>query len=136
MRKRGLYFLAAAMLALAWSMLPVESGEAVALARVLYANCAQQTDETMRVFGSVIVNRVGLREYGDTLGQVLAGFESGTYFDGRALEIARALCEGKRSFDAAPAEVVHAVHVSEDHSGYEELGFWRMCGEYAFYYRT
>ena len=134
MRKRGLYFLAAAMLALAWSMLPAESGEAVALARVLYANCAQQTDETMRVFGSVIMNRVGRREFGDTLSGVLAKLPSTPVYDERALECAEALCGGARSFDAAPEEVVYAVHRNEDQSAYAQMDLWRLCGDYVFYY--
>ena len=134
MKRRGIMALAAAIACLAWCAMPMEKGEAVELARVLYQHCAQQTDETMRVFGSVIMNRVGRREFGDTLSGVLAKLPSTPVYDERALECAEALCGGARSFDAAPAEVVYAVHRNEDQSAYAQMDLWRLCGDYVFYY--
>lgn len=131
-----MYFLAAALLCLAWSALPMEEAGSIELARVLYHHCAQQSDETMRLFGSVLMNRVGRREFGDTLEQVLMAYPSTPVYDSRTLACAKALCEGWRSFDAAPEEVVHAVHMQQDQSAYEMLGFWRICGDYVFYYQA
>lgn len=136
MRKRALYSLAAAMLCLAWSIAPIDDAQTVRLAQVLYHHCGQQSDETMRLFGAALCNRVGMREFGDTLGAVLADFACTPAYDERALACARALAAGRRSFDAPPEEVVHAVGKGEDQSAYASLGFWRVCGDYVFYYRT
>ena len=39
-------------------------------------------------------------------------------------------------YDAAPDEVIHAVHRDADQSAYADKGFWRFSGDYVFYYRT
>lgn len=136
MRRRGFGILAAALVCLAWAVAPLESAETVALAKVLTNFCGQQSDETMRLFGTALLNRVGKEEYGDTLGQVLRGFGSSFWYDSRSLECARRLVAGKTGYNAAPEEVVHAVHKDADQSAYAELDFWRISGDYVFYYRS
>lgn len=136
MRKRGFMLLAAVLFGLAWAAAPLESAETIALARVLYHSCGQQSEETMRLYGSALLNRVGKREFGDTLGQVLKGCASVPYYDERALAAAREIVRGETGYYTAPDEVVYAVRMDEDHSAYADNGFWRVSGDFAFYYRT
>jgi len=136
MKRRAMLLLALAMVCLARAAYPADSTETVEMARVLYHHCAQQPDATMRLFGNVLCNRVGKREFGDTLMQVLAGYESTALYDERSLACARKLTGGNMGYDAAPDEVVHAVRKDADQSSYADNGFWRFSGDYVFYYRT
>lgn len=128
--------LAAALGCLTWAAVPWDSAETIEMARVLYHYCAQQPDSTMRLFGNTVCNRAGMREYGDTLMQVLSEYESTALYDERSLACARELTEGKMGYDAAPDEVIHAVRRDADQSAYADKGFWRFSGDYVFYYRT
>ncbi len=136
MRKRACILLAGAILCLACSLAPVDDLQTLELAKVLEENCASQPFATMRLYGKTLLNRAGKREFGDTLSQVLRKEKAGLRIGEESLLCARELLQGDYGFDTAPDEVVHAVHRDADQTPYRDLDFWRMSGDYVFYYRT
>lgn len=136
MRRRAILLAAATITALIWSVAPLETGDTVALAKVLTNYCGQQSEQTMRMFGTAVLNRVGKAEYGETLRQVLRAYPTAFWYDERSMQCARELLGGSRGYDAAPEDVVHAVRKDEDQSPYAHLGLWRISGDYVFYYRS
>jgi len=133
MRRRALALAMLVCAALLETFGPWEGEETVALARVLYAQCAGQSAETTRVVGETILNRVGRPGFGDTLAAVLRqGFPAGSRYDARTLAAARRLVGA--AVRETPAGVVWAVPLGADQAAWEDRRFWRFQGDFALYY--
>lgn len=114
----------------------IEDEQTLMLARVLYANCAAQPDDTLYAYAEAICNRVGMPEFGDTLTAVLAQhgqYATGSLYDERTLQAARATIRGRTGREPIPDAVVYAAHREDSQSAYTEKRFWRVSGEYVFY---
>ena len=132
MKKRFALLLVLTIVALVWTFSPLDGEETVALARVLYANCAALTPETERVFGETVMNRVGRAGFGQTLTSVLReGFSASARYDERSLQTARRLIAAEAR--QTPEEVVWAVPADGDQTPWERLRFWRFQGPFALY---
>lgn len=121
---------------LAFLLLPLagnsEGEDTVRLARVLYTLAADEEDSTMRMLGSVIMNRVDSPWFPASVRGVLSEpqqFPCGNRYDERSMDVARALMRGERDL---PPDVVY-YQAKDATAPYDPAFLAASSGGYAFY---
>ena len=112
-----------------------EGDDTIQMARTLYTLGRDESDETLLMIGTVIMNRVNSPWYPDTIKEVIGAphqFPHGTFYDDRTLEAAREIMMGKR---VLPDWVVNYSLIGEDDSNKDNEMYYDVSGDYGFYGR-